>query len=785
VDGSGHGIEDRAGRRTWLPATALVGITLIFYHGLWLPDLVLIKRDAFRYHLPIKQYLVEHLSTGELPQWFPYEALGRPFIGVAHTALFHPFTALYFFLPVTDAYRASTLLSCLLAAVGAFALGRTLNFSRTGALIAGVSFTLSGYVVSMTDNIVYLYSICALPLFCATLEKAFLGSRALTVAPAVVWASVLLNGDMQMGYYYGFIALLWAGGRAPGSYGEAGLRLGLTGGLAALLAGIQLGPSWAVFTSSDRVHPAEFLEQALQWSTHPLRLPTMLASLTSGHADPTAVAHFFFDIPLGGYWSESPYLGVPVIGLALLGAWHRRDLRALALLGCLALWLALGRYGGLYELFYHVVPLWSAFRYPEKFMGIVSFAAAMLAGAGMDVLRAGKGHLSPWLIVALFCGSAWLILRTDAASTWTAAHFGAPEALALEVTSTAALAFLFSAVATLGVWMLVLGVRKGWLRKALLLPFLVMIVTLDLARANFVAYHTGPAETATFMPPLAEALRAHAGTLGPGRFRLISMRVFLYAVPLHIRQLLGPEAESIERRHALDLEHNVQFHLEAALGYSPGYSKGFTQLFQQKPRMETAARFNVAYFIGPTARLQNPLIARGLVATLPDYNLVLFQNPVPAKPRAYLSAHPERAGSPVDPAMLLAWPDFLNGDLDVVEAPDEPLPGPALSGSAVIEHYAPENVRVRVETPQPAVLVLLDAFDQGWTATLDGGIELPIMRANALVRAVAVPAGAHVVTFSYQAPLLRAGALASLAGTLICAGLLVHARRRTRPVDTG
>jgi len=33
--------------RTILAATVLVGLTLAFYDGLWLPGLVLIKRDAY------------------------------------------------------------------------------------------------------------------------------------------------------------------------------------------------------------------------------------------------------------------------------------------------------------------------------------------------------------------------------------------------------------------------------------------------------------------------------------------------------------------------------------------------------------------------------------------------------------------------------------------------------------------------------------------------------------------------------------------------------------------
>ncbi len=386
-----------------LAITVLLGITLAFYHGLWLPGLVLIKRDAYGVFLPLKQHLIERLSAGELPQWFPYDALGRPFIGTTATGVFHPFTALYFFLSIPDAYRASTLLSCLLAALGAFLLGRVLRFSRTGALLTGIVFALSGYTVSLTDNIVYLYSICVLPLFCVALERALVGARAWTVGPGVVWASVFLNGDVQTGYYYGFIALLWTAARMEGSYREAGLRLVLIGGLAALLAGIQLAPAWTVFVDSERTQPALFQKQTVTWSTHPLRLVTMVVSPVGERADAVEMGHFFFGNANRGQWAESLYVGVPVAGLALLGSWRRRDLLALPLLGSLALLLALGRFGGLYEVFSHVVPFWSVFRYPEKLMGVASFAVAMLAGAGLDALRAGKGCPTPWLVVAHRC----------------------------------------------------------------------------------------------------------------------------------------------------------------------------------------------------------------------------------------------------------------------------------------------------------------------------------------------------------------------------------------------
>jgi hypothetical protein len=145
-----------------------------------------------------------------------------------------------------------------------------------------------------------------------------------------------------------------------------------------------------------------------------------------------------------------------------------------------------------------------------------------------------------------------------------------------------------------------------------------------------------------------------------------------------------------------------------------------------------------------------------------------------------LTQRPESAASPVAPAALILRPDFLDGDVDVIETRGEPLPGAAPNGTARIERYDPEEVRVRVDTPQSAVLILLDAYDKGWAAALESGLDLPILRANALVRAVIVPSGNHVVTFSYQTPLLKAGAWASLVGVLACIGLIAHAHGRKR-----
>ncbi|MEE8292135.1 MAG: hypothetical protein V3R80_11680, partial [Candidatus Tectomicrobia bacterium] len=60
---AGSGLMARLSASTGVVVAGLCALVLLFYARLWLPDLVLIKRDAFRLFLPLKQYMVERLSA--------------------------------------------------------------------------------------------------------------------------------------------------------------------------------------------------------------------------------------------------------------------------------------------------------------------------------------------------------------------------------------------------------------------------------------------------------------------------------------------------------------------------------------------------------------------------------------------------------------------------------------------------------------------------------------------------------------------------------------------------
>ena len=106
--------------------------------------------------------------------------------------------------------------------------------------------------------------------------------------------------------------------------------------------------------------------------------------------------------------------------------------------------------------------------------------------------------------------------------------------------------------------------------------------------------------------------------------------------------------------------------------------------------------------------------------------------------------------------------------------PDTPL-GPA---EAAIRHDSPNRVVVETKAGRTAWLVLNDTYGPGWEARIDGH-RAPVLRANGLVRAVAVAAGNHRVEFAYRPISVALGAALSLLALSVAAWLL-FARRPAR-----
>ena len=114
--------------------------------------------------------------------------------------------------------------------------------------------------------------------------------------------------------------------------------------------------------------------------------------------------------------------------------------------------------------------------------------------------------------------------------------------------------------------------------------------------------------------------------------------------------------------------------------------------------------------------------------------------------------------------------------------------GPLLDGgrslteaTAPVTEYGDDAVRIMVDVPAPAVLVLTDSWDAGWTATIDGDTA-EIVRVYGTFRGVRVPAGASEVAFAYRPTETYVGLSlmgVTAGGLVVWTGLALRDRRRT------
>jgi len=89
----------------------------------------------------------------------------------------------------------------------------------------------------------------------------------------------------------------------------------------------------------------------------------------------------------------------------------------------------------------------------------------------------------------------------------------------------------------------------------------------------------------------------------------------------------------------------------------------------------------------------------------------------------------------------------------------EPVPG----DSAVVSvgKIAAKEASFSVTLDRPGVLVVGEVYYKDWKATVDGQ-PAEILKANHVLRAVALPAGKHDVIFKYDSSVVKEGATVSI-----------------------
>ena len=761
-------------------ATGLFGLLLILAApGLWAGE-IFASRDAGRLYLPLRRWLVDRLSSGELPLWLPHEALGAPVIESAVTAVFHPLTWLSVALGPELGGGVSTFLCLGLTLGGTWRLAAQLGADPWGRALAATTLTFSGAFLSTIDNQPYLWGFAAIPWFfeaaLRTQRGALSRPLSLQLAGALAWA--LLAGEIQSAYLMalgGALLALWT--RAPAPL----LRVGGAGLLGAALAAPQIFPIFAALPQLQRGAGLPW-ENASAWSTHPLRLPELFLGdlLVYDPADPMSQAFSALGLEGRAPWSLTVFLGASALVAGswalVLGGPGRRERRWLGGLALLAGLLALGRHAGIYRALYELLPLWSSFRYPEKLLPHLSLLLSLLAALGLSAARARPAQGAR---IATWLGAGLLGLALSSAL------------LTLEAPLEAWGARLSTGAGIAGALSLLCGLALGRGRGGLLGPTLLAATLLQLSpqAARLFELFTVPAALTELESPFAAPLKA-AGASGPGAPRIHT----LARAPLGVSPPEGfpPERWGFSGRYAweraaLEPAHALDHGLLSSSHYLPAVNPRYRQLSAADDLAWASALgpvFGVRYVLWDLPSFR-PDQAPGhqVFASRPDLGVIVTELEG-ALPRLYLARPiPLRANEPLR-AQLLS-PEVRGGHAVLLEGlslPARPEPGPPPQGTISLLSEGPEHLSLRIEIAQPGAIVINDAYWPGWEATLNDRPQT-IYRANGLVRAVPLPSGAHTLRLSLAPGLglrlgLVVGAMALLTASFLAFWPLLPRRRR-------
>ncbi|GIK42490.1 MAG: hypothetical protein BroJett011_63230 [Chloroflexota bacterium] len=534
--------------RSWLTyllaVIALITLTLLFFWKILLTNLILAGVDTFLYFYPYKAYASEALRQGRLPLWNPHLFMGAPLLANSQVGLFYPLN--WLFLWFDPPRQVTWSIGLHIALAGGFMLAyarQSLKLSWPASLVSAILFAFGGYLGAQVEHINQLNAAAWLPLLFLLYDFGLARERRwfwfLLLALAV--ALTLLAGHTQTVFISLFGLGLYAFWRssewrmADGEWNSQfrihnslfSLRsfasslfrhltpLAFAALLAAALAAVQLLPTAELSGLSIRSEGLT-LREAVSFRLQPsMLLYTLLPPLG---LDLSQVLGEAF-----GEWVA--YVGVSGLILALLGSWcalWRPEIRRYLWLAGSGLLLSLG---WPYPVLYYVVPGFALFRVPARWLLLYAFAAAILAGFGLNALL-HPAQTRPRL------AATWRWLRTR---WWRLAIFvGLPLVLLLVL-----LAWRMPPILTLTTWLALALIMLYALRFTfhasrithhasrlpIIILFIVLISELFFSAQSLTYNHpTAPQAYSSLRNAPAYLLAADppAGQTPPGRFLSLS-----------------------------------------------------------------------------------------------------------------------------------------------------------------------------------------------------------------------------------------------------------------------
>lgn len=124
-----------------------------------------VKNDALTYYYPVRALISDALNNGELPLWSPFINFGYPIHADMQSGAWSPVVWLFGFLTKFSlaGFHAELLFYFSLAGIGFYYLCRHYAYSATAAIIFGMAYQFSGFMIDSVQFYACISSACWLP----------------------------------------------------------------------------------------------------------------------------------------------------------------------------------------------------------------------------------------------------------------------------------------------------------------------------------------------------------------------------------------------------------------------------------------------------------------------------------------------------------------------------------------------------------------------------------------------------------------------------------------------
>ncbi len=770
------------GHADWLLSAGVAAAALVlFFWPVFARGWVFFHGDIFRFSEPVQEFHRACLRAGQLPIWNSLIGCGYPQLAEGQIQAFYPPAVLLAaLLPAPTALSALVLLHLWLAGLFAAALARTLGAGPWGMAAAALIGALNGFMIARIIHPMMLCTAAWVPLALALTIRGLRTRSVGGLAPlALVIGLQALAGSPPV-LFYTCLAVVATALTASGQgdqkpslkqrlvFGIGGPALGL------LLAAVQLLPTQELGRESLRVMRSRWNYVTDYSMPPPQYLSLLLPNLFGNEAWGTYI---------GPVWQfeHSGYVGSVAAALAVVGALVcGRRARPLWLVVLLGLFMSMGRLNPLFHLLQYL-PGFSQFRAPARYVVLVCFATAGLAGAALP--RKGGPESGPSRaiegILAL-CGLAW-IAATLAFVLPAAKAYPSASVLIRQIVAAAVGVALAVAAAQLA--------RRHKVRTWLAGCLCMGLLATDLA---FFAWQRTPLAPREFYQGTPEVI-------SPIKQRGEWGRVLVWETDVHgPRGFADPKGWAADLKSAFALREALppnsaqRFGLDSAdvfvalalSHYLPAYHAARTcvrDIARTGTRGEGRAFLDllgIRYLVSAVA------FEGSRMRVIHDGRMRVYENET-ALPFCWAVS---RVGALSDP--LAAYGYVMRDTFDprreaIVESPvAAPLSG---GGEVRVRSEASwldlGRVRLRVALPERALVVVSQVYYPAWRATIDGS-PAPIEKVDTVLMGVVCEAGEHDILLTYDDLNLSVGWRLSALALACVLGLWVWDwRRRRQPGD--